>query len=254
MVAYYHVLHDDGRRCRRCGRRSQLFGDRDVTTGWTGWCGVCSAQWNSWFQLRSCRRCSRTCSVKSPVFTAFGLGRHVALLVDSFVFADSFLVEANVLYRHRRSLAILEWTCARINWWLADDSSEELDLNEEEIEQPGLATLRKAWMDGGENLLQYIFSFLHQPSSVALFWNARAEPCWEMYQWNDRYWLWKSDTGEWFYYDAPPLHWRRYCWFCSIPLQPSNLVCWWYDADRHRWFAEPSYKSVRVEVYAALQQ
>ena len=36
----YQALVDDGRRCRRCGRRAQLFDSRDPSTGWEGWCRV----------------------------------------------------------------------------------------------------------------------------------------------------------------------------------------------------------------------
>ena len=42
MSRYYHVLSDDGRRCHRCKRRSQIFGNNDVESTWIGCCSVCN--------------------------------------------------------------------------------------------------------------------------------------------------------------------------------------------------------------------
>ena len=41
----YHGILDDGRRCQSCCNRAQIFGARDVVSGWEGDCRECNARW-----------------------------------------------------------------------------------------------------------------------------------------------------------------------------------------------------------------
>ena len=65
----YSALFDDGRRCRRCGRRSQLFGDFDIRTGWAGWCMMCNEEWYD--KIRVVRCCNRGCFLEPVLLFIF---------------------------------------------------------------------------------------------------------------------------------------------------------------------------------------
>ena len=41
----YHAILDKGRRCQSCCNRCQLFGARDVLSGWEGDCQECNGRW-----------------------------------------------------------------------------------------------------------------------------------------------------------------------------------------------------------------
>ena len=120
---HYSVLRDDKRRCKQCGRRSRLFGDCDLRSGWVGWCEVCNAdEWWSGVELQCCRCCSRQCSITSPVLCSLGVEFDTALKINSFLFSDGAFLERVTMRGHRRILQLLEWTCKRMDWYLADDS------------------------------------------------------------------------------------------------------------------------------------
>ena len=59
----YPEFRDDGSRCKRCGTRSQLFGNRDPESGWEGYCRVCNMEWYTWQLDSSVRTCNRACSI-----------------------------------------------------------------------------------------------------------------------------------------------------------------------------------------------
>ena len=59
----YPEFRDDGSRCKRCGNRSQLFGNRDPESGWEGYCQVCNMEWYTWQLDSSVRTCNRACSI-----------------------------------------------------------------------------------------------------------------------------------------------------------------------------------------------
>ena len=123
---HYSVLRDDKWRCKQCGRRSLLIGDYDLRSGWVGWCEVCNAdEWWSGVELQCCRCCSRQCSITSPVLCSLGVEFDTALKINSFLFSDGAFLERVTMRGHRRILQLLEWTCKRMDWYLADDSDEE---------------------------------------------------------------------------------------------------------------------------------
>ena len=140
MARFYLNLIPDNRRCRRCGRPSKLFGNVDRETGWTGWCEVCNADWRVRCFVGHCRCCRRSCSIASPVLCGMGFGIpcSVAMKIKSYLFVDSAIRHRVVMRSHKRALQLLEWTSARLDWYLCEDSSEELSLDE----QPMLWSLR----------------------------------------------------------------------------------------------------------------
>ena len=58
-----HQFPDDGRRCRRCTGRAQVFGLRDPETGYEGYCSVCNLEWHTWQLECRVRFCDRRCAV-----------------------------------------------------------------------------------------------------------------------------------------------------------------------------------------------
>ena len=124
-------LHRDGRHCSRCNRRCNLFGSRDVETGWEGWCSVCNSEWKMHNILSRCLCSSRACSIASSLP---GMGMHfpihVVITVYSFLFVDSATKHRAVMRRHKRNVQLLEWFCVRLDLWLANDSSEELAMDD----------------------------------------------------------------------------------------------------------------------------
>ena len=129
MSSRYAALLDDGHRCNRCRRRAQLFGSRDIETGWEGWCQVCNAEW-AWQRLESaCRHCSRLWY--ASFLLALGLNRNSSIVTCVFL-GDGYhrFLDQLCKHEHRRALTSLMWTTACIDWFLAEDSDEELALEE----------------------------------------------------------------------------------------------------------------------------
>jgi len=177
---------------------------------------------------------------------------------------EGVVIHREVLWRHKRSLQTLEWTCARLDWYLADDSSEELALDD----QPMLWSLRHVCVQSssfsrscfhrGERfsdrtLLNAIYAYITPgfTDDAAGYHASRVEHTWHLYMWQDRYWLWNSNSGECFFVHKPPNSWRRYYWFAFFPRSPSAVVTWWHNAAHRRWFLEPCVPEVQQMVYAA---
>ena len=135
---HFHALRDDGRHCNRCSRRCNLFCSRDPETGWHGWCIVCNAEWWIHLVISSCRCCCRACSILSPVFCGLGMRGDVVKCVTSYLWVEPVLIHCLTMRRHKRALQILEWTSARLDWFLEDDSSEDSLFDE----QPMLWSVR----------------------------------------------------------------------------------------------------------------
>ena len=112
----YAALVDDRSRCRRCRRRTQLFGSRDIETGWEGWCRVCNAEW-AWQRSESaCSHCNRLWYTSSPFLLALGLNLNASLVICVFLGDEyhlfsphflccvtSWLQPRSLLTRHPRS-------------------------------------------------------------------------------------------------------------------------------------------------------
>ena len=254
MSRFIFNLHAGDRRCHRCGRPSNLFGCRDAETGWMNWCMVCNADWHYHNVVSSIWCCSRACSVVSPAVC--GLGFYIPLIIaikiNMYLFTDQTgaMIHTLTMRRRKCTLQLLEWTSARLHWFLADDSSEEFALDD----PPTLLSLRhephvcRCVADGPLTLLEYVYTFLSPCFKPALHSDYHAqqeEVGWEMYQCNGRLWLWNNDTALWFFVDQPPTSWHKYCWFVDFPRTASSLKYWWHNADCGLWFWEPAVPTVQ---------
>ena len=88
--------------------------------------------WKNHRIIGNCRSCSRACNIASPFLCGIGFTFtiEVALKINSYLFIDGFTKHVAVMRRHKRALQLLEWTSARLDWFLADDSSEELEIDD----------------------------------------------------------------------------------------------------------------------------
>ena len=120
----------------------------------------------------------------------FGLTTRVAMEVNAYLWVEGVVIHREVMWRHKRSLQTLEWTCARLDWYLADDSSEELALDD----QPMLWSLRHVCLQSssfsrscfhrGEpfcdrTLLNAIYAYITPgfTDDAAGYHASRVEPC-----------------------------------------------------------------------------
>ena len=259
MARYYSgaIVRPHHRRCQRCGRRSMLFGDRDTETGWIGWCSVCNADWRAHEIEGRCRCCSRGCNIASPALCGMGvyIPHDVAIQINSYLFVESRILHQVTMRTHRRALQLLEWTSARLDWYLADDSSEEL---EPEASLPGIRHVclrrhpgsfeRSCFhdLDRRRTLLDAIYTYLTPSKEIT---HEQQLHGWDMFLWQGRFWLWQNSTEEWFFIDKPPSCWRRYYCFAAFPRTASTIVCWWHNASLRRWFVEPRFLVVQRAVY-----
>ncbi len=172
MSRFYLALSTDPRRCQRCGRQAKLFGLRDVETVWRGYCIVCNADWRIQLLDHHFRCCNRNCNVTSPPFCGLrcDIPLIVALNINSYLVVEGSILHRMVMRRHKRTLQLLEWTCARLDWVLCDDSSD--DLNDDD--PPTLSTLGSTTIYGRwhlnaqtlaydqrlNTLLQYIYMYV----------------------------------------------------------------------------------------------
>ena len=281
MSRYYHVLSDDGRRCHRCKRRSQIFGNM----GWDldQYCGVCNMEWYEWYLKVSIRLCDRMCRGN-------GLGQilrsYAAVdIVTNFVLGlprSRDVLMANSI-SHVYALVQLSWLSCPLGWYDEEDDSE---AEEERYQRPTLQTLRERDHESWERpngpaywdidrpcLLDLVCSFLycHQArihikstngyfltqdnyeTGPQYFYIGTDDTADETYglelDWSlftDAVtcclWLWRASTGECFYIDRPPAHWRRYC---------RKDYYWWHNVESSAWFYE---RSVRMTGTQAVSQ
>ena len=149
MSRYYDVLTDDKRRCNRCERRSQIFGDRDVDSGWIGYCRVCNKEWYSWYLAYNIRLCDRRCDVIGlfqmlqsnaavEITTEFVLGPQRP---EDVLMADSL--------RHLFDLVQLSWLSCPLEWYYEEEwctlewCRAHWSAEEERRQRPILRTLRE---------------------------------------------------------------------------------------------------------------
>ena len=117
MSRYYHAVRDDGRRCNRCNRRSQIFGNRDVASGWEGYCNVCNMQWYAWYLTSNVRLCNRGCRDRG----LFQMLRSQA----SVEITTSFICRSpheELMYsslQHVYAIAQLTWLSCPLKWGYA---------------------------------------------------------------------------------------------------------------------------------------
>ena len=94
---------------------------------------MCNAEW-AWQRLESaCSHCNRLWYTCSPFngLLALGLNPNASLIIFAFLGEGHHrFLDKLENHEHGRALTQLMWTTARIDWFLAEDSDEELELEE----------------------------------------------------------------------------------------------------------------------------
>ena len=130
IMRYCHVLSDDGRRCHRCKRRSQIFGNRDVESNWIGYCSVCNMEWYEWYLKISIRLCDRGFRGNG---LALMLRSHATVeIVTNFVLglrrSRDVLMACSI--RHVFALVQLSWLSSPLGWHAAlEDTDSEARIH-----------------------------------------------------------------------------------------------------------------------------
>jgi hypothetical protein len=102
----YSRLYATGMYCKRCFRRSDLFGSKDHETGWEGWCKVCNAEWMTHSMISSYRCCNQAHATLSDSILKY---------VASFLWVKAALIHRLTIRQHKSSLQLLEWFCIPLN-------------------------------------------------------------------------------------------------------------------------------------------
>ena len=233
----------------------------DIETRWFGWCVICNHDWKNMFEVRRYLCCSRGCNVNEPfLLEALRFGEDLARCILSYFYpVTGAFIHSAIIFEHKRTLDKLLWTNSRLDWYLADDSSDEFSLDDPLI----LSSLRHEYavsavacrscyphLDNDQyatmcrytnenvTLLDLIYSYLYPAPGETLM---RAGERWKMFSCNGRCWLWNSvDSDENFFVDTPPPYWRRYYYIVSYPRQ----AAYWWSHRNGRWFVEPTSPSV----------
>lgn len=251
MARYYHAHEDNGKRCSVCSNRSQIFGSRDIQTGWQGWCMECNARWYTCQFNHLIRACSRRFSVHllnelvgSPV---------VSLVIRDFLLVCDRAVRRAVLTRHKFDLLHLQWQVCPV------DCLQEESVEARRNKQFTIRSLKEAPMMSPQfraqcfphfgsrsqrfTLMDAIMTYVapipepyvprHCPEGRSIYRIGKREICWQKFERNGRFWLWSKETAECFCIDAPPEHWLRY-----FDMNCNGCLYSWWCSDR-RWFFEP---------------
>ena len=116
----YHAILDDGRRCRSCCNRCNLFGSRDVENGWEGDCRLCNIRWRKAQVMSACRDMREMVLTKS----LFGLNEFASELILCYANLDLVFYRRGVDFQ--RHLRILKETWTHVvdsdDEYFADDS------------------------------------------------------------------------------------------------------------------------------------
>ena len=150
-------------------------------------------------------------------------------------------------YNHKKKLEQLLYTGKVVDWFLADEDSEEFCLTEEKEAHPCLSMLRKVYpihgpfadllpscRDGRKQGAVSLFGMIQRMAGSTsavddLYYDLRqsgwqassheaTEEIWEHYQWHGHTWFCNSnDHREYFFLDYPSRGWFRYRWFAKYP-------------------------------------
>ena len=262
-------LYDDGRRCRRCTRRSQVFGDEDPESGYVGYCAVCTLDWYTWQLEVSVRLCDRRCAVHCITGILPEKRNIVTLLIRGFLLGDCSVagLEMELTVRRRFHLLLLSWLVCTNDWWpwyfLQQDGT---------YERPILYKLTQVCVVCGSSasrlvpyrfarkpcsLLELVCAYLydiscsttvsvrdtyklsssiwHHPEELPMLSVDGRQCDWWMFVHETQRWLWREVSREWFYVQSPPPHWCRYCFIWHW-----GPFYWWYNEHDACWFFEPS--------------
>ena len=148
----YHCweLLDDGRRCKRCGNRSQLFGNRDVECGWDGYCEVCNLEWYTWRLDSSVRTCNRACSIHC-LRGLIPLRQACCLIRDCFFEGYAAKLRWSILSQFRFKFVQVSWLSCIMDCWLEPDHGVAA---EDWVVRRSLRILREVLVESPGFLLQ----------------------------------------------------------------------------------------------------
>ena len=214
----YHAILDDGRRCQSCCNRCQLFGARDVVSGWLGDCSECNIRWYRGQISCVSRETKQMVSGKN----LWKSGARATALIFRFAGLDLKFKRLGVSFR--RKLRMLKSTLTNV----VDSDDEFFDGDEKALQIHPLtflndiavksSILQRELLEGLPafplSLLDIIATFLVKLKHLSITTSDCHilrissqdyvfEPCWSKYVWEDREWMCNSRTGKFFYADAP---------------------------------------------------
>jgi hypothetical protein len=239
----YHAIIDDGRRCRSCCNRCQLFGQIDILSGWIGECRECNIRWYR-MQIR--------CACRGIFRDNFGqVGIRATALIYRYVGLDFKF--------QRRGVSLgrtLNMRKSLLTNTIMDSDDEFFDSAEAAVRlhplthlddtqlRPSLETqfFTQGPSSQARSILDVVAMFLIKSPAVDdqcqnLAWlNSRdytLETGWCKYEWQGREWLHNGETGEWFYIGTMQQSTAIYRWKCYW----YGKHYWWLRGSR--WFWEP---------------
>ena len=138
------MLCDDGRRCKRCTNRAQLFDCVDRDSGAIGYCSECCARWYQHAFNAALRACNRNCSVS--LLLALGLNIEMSGLVREYVYRCPVVLRRSCIFRHTLDVQQTLWIPPPWVWLLNDGFESEAE--EEMYYRPTLRSLQEVYMNG----------------------------------------------------------------------------------------------------------
>ena len=234
----YHAILDNGIRCQSCCNRCQLFGRRDLDSGWFGDCSECNIRW-----YRGQLSCvSRETKQMASGKNLWNFGVLATERIFRFAGLDVKFKRLGVIFK--RKLMMLKSTLTNV----VDSDDEFFDGQEQALQIHPLTLLddmavnspilEREILDGLPayrlSLLDIVATFLvelkHFSSDYHILRLSSQdyvfEPYWIKYVWEGREWLGNYRTGEFFYVDAPG-PWIAYSYRHAV---------WWLN--EKRWFWE----------------
>ena len=237
------AILDDGRRCRRCCNRSQLFGVRGLLTQWTGDCRECNIRWHRMRIRCACRGTFRDnfCQVgiraTARIYRYLGLDfkfekRGVSLertlemrksLLTNLVDSDDEFFDSNEAAVRLHPLTLLD------DFRLSPSSEKQF------LSQTYLTRMRGSILDVVAMFLVKGQAVDDQCQNLARLCSRdyTLETGWCKYEWQGREWLHNGETGEWFYIGTMQESTAIYSWKCY----GYGKHHWWLQGSR--WFWEP---------------
>ena len=256
MVSYrYHAIFDDGRRCQSCCNRSQIFGSRDIVSGWCSDCSECNVRWyRAGFnqQLRCVNHQMWRMVTQANLFSA---GAEGTTLIYRCLGLCPLFERIGRITKHR--LDLLESTLIskhRLDLLDSDDDSYYSSEFDDALENDPFAHFANTCLSKGmkRQLLRglprrmlsvldaIVMNLVKLPSrSACRTFQSKDytfEDCWRMYRWEEQYWMYNSMTREWFY-TAAPAPWTAY--------RSYKETVWWLNG--RRWFCEDCWRMYRWE-------
>ena len=158
------------RRCIRCQNRSDIFGDRDIETGWHGYCCECNAQWRACQFNASLRSCNRMFSC--VLLKGLGLNVSQCASVRQCLGLYPSTLRTSSIFKHKLKVLKMLWLSAPVEWWVEDDETAECIR----YEQPILRTLQDVYVESkscGQHSFQAlhsdVFRYVTLPDSVCTY-------------------------------------------------------------------------------------